>query len=87
MIRIAMEANTNKIDAIVKEFEQQELSEELEETGLPVPESEMLSRETMEKVLEAKKAKQSQFQSYWEFDENDLNPWTKVCKLIASNGL
>jgi hypothetical protein len=80
-----MEANTSKIDAVVREFEQQELSEELQETGLPVPESEMLSRETMEKVLEAKKANQSQFQSYWEFDENDLNPWTKVCQLVAPN--
>ncbi|CAF0903517.1 unnamed protein product [Brachionus calyciflorus] len=64
---------SKKFDNLEKEIEK----EELIENDIPVAESEIFTPETMQMIKEAKEKDQSAFQSYWEYDENDIDVWSK----------
>ncbi len=38
----------------------------------------LMSSDTMMEIMRAKKNQKTQFESYWEKDENDIENWTKV---------
>jgi hypothetical protein len=40
--------------------------------------SDLLSEDTMLKILKSKNENKTQFESHWEQDENDISNWTKV---------
>ncbi len=42
----------------------------------------IFSKEFMDKVIEAKKNQPSSFASYWEEDEEDIETWSKVSRML-----
>ena len=70
-----LEKNRKKFDELAKQAEKEEKTDV---ENYPVPEEDLLDDSTMEQIMKAKNANKSAFESYWETDENDIDPWTKV---------
>ena len=74
-----------KFDQVIKQVEDEDGKFALEnddDASLPVPASDLLTDDTMRRVLEEKKINQSKFISHWEADEQDIELWTKVIHLL-----
>ena len=54
------------------------MEDEERDTVPDLASEDLFSDETFKKVLAAKKSNATQFESYWEHDENDIDTWTKV---------
>lgn len=74
-----------KFDEVIKQVEDEDTKFALEnddDASLPVPASDLLTDDTMRRVLEEKEINQSKFISHWEADEQDIELWTKVIHLL-----
>ena len=47
-----------------------------------IPERNLADKRLMEEIIQAKKDRPTQFESYWEADENDINTWSSVSSII-----
>ena len=54
-----------------------ELNEEYDSLT-EMPECNLADKKLIEQIIQAKKERPTQFESYWETDENDINTWSSV---------
>lgn len=56
--------------------------ENQDESLSEMPESNLFDRDTIEQIMQAKKDRPTQFESYWEADETNIDSWSSVTILI-----
>lgn len=57
---------------LIKEIDKDEIVEE----EIPLSEQNLFTSDTVQMIKDAKEKNQTAFQSYWEYDENDIDNWT-----------
>ena len=70
-----MSMNHEYAEYLKENMDENKLTDEYE---VPDAEVDLFSPDTVQDIIKAKKETPGQFQSYWEYDENDINRWTKV---------
>lgn len=60
-----------------KKFDRSMDENENEEEQIPIAEENIFTSDMVQRIKEAKEKNQSAFQSYWEYDENDIDKWSE----------